>query len=390
MPRHDMNAQVLMVLESMFPTRGGGGAETQVRTLGRHLIEQGVPVSLLVPMVSYGSQIKHDRVDGIAITRIAYPKVPAIGGLILLTQLAWMLIRRRNTYTIIHAHIAGNMAAVCCLIGLLVGKPVLVKLTGMTEMVGGILDDKPSLFVRLRKFAIRRATHYQATSSQIARLMVEHGFDARRIHLIPNAVDTARFESTCRDEVRRRELCGDKSVVGIFVGRLEPEKNLELLIDGWADAFSSNVSTALLIVGAGRLMEPLKARAERLGIAQQVIFVGASDSVERYMAVADVGLLTSNAEGLSNTLLEYMASGLPVIGSRISGTEDFVDTGNTGWLFPAGDTNQFKDCLQSAAAMKQGRLAQLGQNAKRSVVSQASIAAVVGRLLNIYNAELVG
>ena len=390
MPRHDMNARVLMVLESMFPTRGGGGAETQVRTLGRHLIEQGVPVSLLVPMVGYGSQIKHDRVDGIAVTRIAYPKVPALGGLLLLAQLAWALIRQRNSYTIIHAHIAGNMAAVCCLIGWLVGKPVLVKLTGMTEMVGGILDGRPSLIVRLRQFAIRRATYYQATSSQIARLMVEHGFDAKRIHLIPNAVDTARFESTHRDEARRRELCGDKSVVGIFVGRLESEKNVELLLDGWAGAFSNDASTALLIVGAGRLMGPLKARADQLGIAQQVIFVGPSDTVERYMAIADVGLLTSNAEGLSNTLLEYMASGLPVIGSRISGTEDFVDTGSTGWLFPPGDTHQFRDCLQIAASLKQDRLAQLGQNAKRSVTSQASIAAVVGRLLNLYNAELVG
>lgn len=384
-----MKPSVMMVLESMFPTKGGGGAETQVRTLGRHLIAQGVPVALLSPMVSWGSQVADDVVDGIAVTRIAYPKLPGLGALLMLAKLAWMLFRLRKSYTIIHAHIAGNMAAVCCLMGWLLNKPVLVKLTGMTEMVGGILDPQPSLAVRLRKRAMLLATYYQATSSQIGRLMQECGFDARKIHLIPNAVDTARFESARRDESQRRELCGDKAIVGIFVGRLESEKNLELMLDGWAQAFAQQHDAALVLVGAGRLMASLKAQAERLGIASQVIFVGASDAVERYMALADFGLLTSNAEGLSNTLLEYMASGLPVIGSRISGTEDFVDTGKTGWLFTAGDTHQFKDCLR-AAAQAQGSLAELGQNARRHVVAQASIAAVVNRLLNLYTTRLVG
>jgi len=154
-------------------------------------------------------------------------------------------------------------------------------------------------------------------------------------------------------------------------------------------SFAKQQDAALVLVGAGRLMDPLKAQAERLGIGSQVIFVGASDAVERYMALADFGLLTSNAEGLSNTLLEYMASGLPVIGSRISGTEDFVASGKTGWLFTAGDTHQFKDCLH-AAAQARANLAELGQNARRHVVAQASIGAVVNRLLSLYKLQLVG
>ena len=134
------------------------------------------------------------------------------------------------------------------------------------------------------------------------------------------------------------------------------------------------------------LMSPLKALAKQLGIDRQVVFVGASDSVERYLALADMGLLTSRAEGLSNTLLEYMASGLPVIGSRISGTEDFIDAEKTGWLFPAGDVFQFKECLLAAAALPQDQRATLGQNAKRFVTSQASIDAVLNRLVHLYEA----
>jgi len=381
-----MKTRVLMVLESMFPMRSGGGVEGQVRTLGGNLVERGVSVSLLVPMVPYGKQVSTETVDGIEVTRIAYPKVAKLGTAVMLVRLALRLFRTRNTYTTIHAHVAGNMAAVCCVMGFLLRKRVLVKLTGMSEMVGGILDPRPSLMIQLRKAALRRATYYQATSSQIARMLVQSGFAAEKIHRIPNAVNTQRFESAQRDESLRRQLCGNKSLVGIFVGRLEQEKDLDILLTAWSAAFAQTLSTSLVIIGAGTMMSALKALARQLGIGQQVVFVGPSDSVERYMAMADVGLLTSRAEGLSNTLLEYMASGLPVIGSRISGTEDFVDTGKAGWLFTAGDVVQLKECLLAAAALARDQLAALGENAKRLVTSEASIAVVVNRLIRLYEA----
>ena len=376
-----------MVMESVFPTRGGGGAESQVRTLGLHLPARDVGVSVIVPMVRYGPQLENDQVDGIEVRRIAYPKWPLVGAAIMLCKLAWRLYRLRREYTFIHAHIAGNMAAVCSLMGRLLNKPVLIKLTGMTEMVGGILDPAPTFHTWLRKKAMRSATYYQATSSQIARMLVESGFSASKIRLIPNAVDTERFAVVQRNEADRRALCGERRLVGVFVGRLEAEKDLDLMLRGWAGAFRGNAAAALVLVGAGSLKAQLEQQAQDLGIADQIVFAGASQVVERFLSLADVGLLTSRAEGLSNTLLEYMASGLPVIGSRVSGTEDFVVTGKTGWLFSAGDVTQFTECLQAAASLGGGQLAGLGQNARKLVMTDASIPAVVERLVDIYSAS---
>lgn len=375
-----------MVMESVFPTPGGGGAESQVRTLGLHLPARDVGVSVIVPMVRHGPQVENDHVDGIEVRRIAYPKWPLVGAAIMLGKLAWRLYRLRREYTFIHAHIAGNMAAVCSVMGHLLNKPVLIKLTGMTEMVGGILDPEPSFHTWLKKKAMRWATYYQATSSQIARMLVESGFSEKKVRLIPNAVDTERFAALQRNDDDRRALCGDRRMVGVFVGRLEAEKDLDLMLRGWAAAFRGNAAVALVLVGAGSLKDQLAQQAKDLGIADQIVFVGASKVVERFLSLADVGLLTSRAEGLSNTLLEYMASGLPVIGSQVSGTEDFVVTGKTGWLFPAGDVAQFTTCLQSAAALEGAQLANLGQNARRLVMNDASIPAVVGRLVDIYGA----
>lgn len=383
-----MPTRVLMVLESVFPTAGGGGAESQVRTLGLHLPGRDVDVNVVVPMVRNGPQVAADAVDGIPVHRIAYPKWPLLGASIMLVRLAWLLFRRRRHFDFLHSHIAGNMSAVCCVMGRLLGKPVLVKLTGMTEMVGGILDPNPSLRTRLKKRALALATYYQATSSQIQRMLVDRGFQADKVRLIPNAVDTGRFVLADRASrtASRHALCGDCRLVAVYVGRLEAEKDLDLMLTGWASAFRGVAGVVLVMVGAGALRGHLEALALSLDIADQVLFVGPSKAVERYLAMADVGLLTSRAEGLSNTLLEYMASALPVIGSRVSGTEDFVITGRTGWLFEAGNVVEFQRSLEAAAALPGDALAALGDNARAFVVDQASIAAVVNRLVALYTA----
>jgi L-malate glycosyltransferase len=382
-----MQTRVLMVLESVFPTPGGGGAESQVRTLGLHLPQRGVAVSVLVPMVGYGPQVQRDRVDGIEVWRIAYPKLRSVGAAVMLVKLAWRLFRLRGDYDFIHAHIAGNMAAVSCVMGRLLGKPVLIKLTGMTEMVGGILDPQAGWTGWVKRHLMRGADFYQATSSQIARMLVEAGFDAGKVHRIPNAVDTARFATLARNPDDRAAVCGQRRLVGVYVGRLEAEKDLELMLRGWAGAFQGRDDVALVLVGSGSRRPALEALAAELGIAGQVVFAGPTKTVERFLAIADIGLLTSRAEGLSNTLLEYMASGLPVIGSRVSGTEDFVIDGRTGWLFPAGDVAQLRVALQQAGKLGAEALRGLGENARQLVTADASNAAVIGRLLELYGHE---
>ena len=107
--------------------------------------------------------------------------------------------------------------------------------------------------------------------------------------------------------------------------------------------------------------------------------------VERYLAVADFGVLTSLHEGLSNTLLEYMAAGLPVLGSQVSGTEDFVITGRTGWLFPPADVRAFARCLSETAEADIEELHRRGREARALVDERASIRSVVGQLERAYD-----
>jgi glycosyltransferase involved in cell wall biosynthesis len=380
----DHPTSILMVMESVFPSPGGGGAESQVRTLGIELFKRGYITQLVVPMVSEGPELEHEFLEGLAVTRLPYPKIPLIGAAWMLVSLAWLLVRRRAEYQVIHAHIAGNMAAVCAVMGKLLRRPVLVKLTGMTEMKGGILDPRSRITVRWRRHWLRLGSVFQATSERIARSLADSGFARHKVITLPNAVDTQRFDPPQLNAGLREALVPGKSLVGIYVGRLEREKGLELLLSAWAAQFAGRTDTALLLVGTGSLQSPLQQLCERQQIANQVKFLGPCADVERYLAVADVGLLASEFEGLSNALLEYMASGLPVVGSRVSGTEDWVVNGQTGWIFAPGDEAGLRAALASVAQAGSQELRRLGRTARMKIEREASVDVVVRSLCDTY------
>lgn len=390
--RHDARSpSVLMVIEGVFPTYGGGGAESQLRTLCRHLQPRGVEVRVCAPVYEWFPVSLWSEIDGTPIDRLHYPKWPLVGALILLAKLAWHLWRRRGHYDIVHAHIGGNMSAVCSLMGRLLGKPVLVKLTGMTEMVGGMLDPQAGLGARVRRWALKRATKIQAISQRIAMQLLDAGFDSRRVMYLPNAVDVSRFENggQASEPVPEELAAGlagleDKQFVALFAGRLVAAKDLDLLVRGWAAAFAGRDDAVLLLAGRGQLGPELLALAESLGAAGSVRVLGPVEHMEHVLPLAHVGILTSRAEGLSNSLLEYMASSLPVLGSRVSGNEDFIVPGETGWLFEPGDEEGLTTALRDAGSRPPQELRRLGQKARQMVVTRASVGVVLDRLCEFY------
>lgn len=377
---------ILIVLESTFPVRGGGGAESQVMTLGRRLLAYGFRVEVVVPRLPHGPRGLRDNIHGLAVTRIAYPSVRLLGGVVLLGRLAMLLLRRRREYAVIHAHIANGMAAVASVAGFIASKRVVVKITGMTEMRGGVLDVEPSLLTRLKKRALMRADCVQATSARIAALAVARGFEPDRVLRVPNGVEVKRFDAA-RDVALRARLCGDAVFVALIVGRLAPEKDHALLLRAWARAFAGRGDVSLILVGDGPLRSVLAQLAAELQIGAQVVFAGNAEDVAPFIAIADVGLLTSLAEGLSNALLEYMAGRLPVIGSRVSGTEDFVVAGQTGWLFEPGDEDELTRCLADAAARAGDGLHEMGARARTKIEAVASVDAVTRTLIGHYGLQ---
>ena len=99
---------------------------------------------------------------------------------------------------------------------------------------------------------------------------------------------------------------------------------------------------------------------------------------------ADVGVLPSRIEGLSNTLLECMSSGMPVVATRISGNEDFVRPGDNGWLCEPGDQQGLAACLASAMLLPVAEFGAMGDRARRCVEQKAGLDVVLDQLLGLY------
>jgi len=369
--------RVLMLLESSFTMKGGGGAESQVRTISRHLRRLGHRVAIVTPLLPWGPPQTAQRCFGLPIGRISYPRVPVVGGVIMGARLTALLLGRGRSYDAWHVHIGHHMAALACVLGRALDKPVVVKFSGSWEFESGALRPTRSPIDWFRRLALKQATCIQAISTRIAGEIERRGFSRDRILVLPNAVDTSRFK------LRPPRKPGGPFTV-VFVGRLVQEKDLPTLMDAWAEAFKGRTDVHLRLVGGGPLEETLKAQAERLGIMGQLEFIGHSDKVEELLADADIGVLPSRFEGLSNTMLEFMACGLPTIASRVSGSEDFIETGRNGWLVPVSDVGALRDALREASTLPADRLVALGRQARADVESRASLDRVVGQLMELY------
>lgn len=371
--------RILMVIESCYPAPRGGGAEAQVRTLARGLRARGQRVTILAPRVAHGPQASVSRVDGAAVCRLRFPRVPLLGGPILWLRTAAFLYARRHRYDAWHAHIAHHMAAICAVMGRWLDKRVLIKVSGWWELEKGTLSPHTGPVDALARRALLHTESWQAISQRIARMLEARGIPATRIVDLPNAVDTARFSGITRDP--------EAPVRFVFIGRLEAEKDLHGLLDAFARIAPLHPQASLLLVGTGRLEHPLKKEVAQQGLQARVTFAGHRDDIEIPLAEGNVGVLCSRIEGLSNTLLESMASGLPMVASRISGNEDFVHPGKNGWLFEPGDRAELSECLAAAASMDAATRAAMSEAARATVRCKAGLEQVLNRLLHLYRGE---
>ncbi|MCK7593985.1 glycosyltransferase [Pseudomarimonas salicorniae] len=385
MPEQDVSAtgrplSLLLLLEAHFPSMGG--AERQLETLAGGLVERGHQVTVVLPRLDAAHPAGAGEHAGLTLWRIGYPRIPLLGSLLLQLRLALLLWRWRGRYDAIHVHIAHNMGAVAALVGHLLGKPVVLKFSGWWEAEQGCLRRGAGPLPALARVLLRRASAVQAISRRIGQDLVAAGFDPVRIHWTPNGVRTARFEALPRP---RPITDGIRRVV--FVGRLVPEKSLDAVLEAWQRAGMAAAGWRLRLVGGGPEEAVLRAQAERLGIGQSLEWVGPSQDVPRHLAEADAGILASRTEGLSNTLLEYMAAGLPVVATRISGSEDFVEPGRNGWLCAPGDVDGLAACLADCAAQSDQARAVLGANARADLLTRAALPAVIDALLPLYRGQ---
>jgi UDP-glucose:(heptosyl)LPS alpha-1,3-glucosyltransferase len=188
------------------------------------------------------------------------------------------------------------------------------------------------------------------------------GLPPERCAVIPHGVEAGRFElsrrPSCRAEVRGRHGLREGDLVAVSVGSNFTLKGLAHLLRALARcAARGGPRMRLLVVGRGR-EAPFRRLAERLGVAGQVVFVGASDRVADYLLAADLFVLPSIYETFGLSVLEAMAAGLPVVVSAACGASELVEEGASGFVLeePADSDTFAARLLALSDAELRGRL----------------------------------
>lgn len=210
-----------------------------------------------------------------------------------------------------------------------------------------------------------------------------------KVQCVPNGVDLSRFGAHGARERIRRELgiTSDQIVVG-SVGRHDPVKDYRSLIKAFAAMRAAN-HVRLLLCGDGPSNLELRALARELAVDDRVIFTGFRDDVPDVLAAMDVFVLPSVTEGMSNAILEAMASGLPCIATRVGGNGELVSHGVNGLLVPTGSPDKLHDAIRHLVDDDAARL-RMGRAGRHRSETRFSLDGMVARYEDLYEGLILG
>lgn len=310
-----------------------------------------------IPVVSLGRQPGFHPSLGLAVARLA----------------------RRRGIDVIHCHhyspyVYGLLASLAA--------PVRLVFTEHGRLSAGAPSRKRRI---VNPLLARLGGRVCAVSADLQRHMTAEGFPAGRVGVIYNGIDPGPRPDAARRSAARRRLGvpQDACVIGT-VGRLDPVKQLTLMLQAHAQVVARHPHAHAVIVGEGPERACLEAAAARLGVTRAVTFAGYRADVRDVMPAFDVYLNCSTYEGVSLTILEAMAAGVPVVATPVGGNPEVVIDGETGCLVP-GSPRALADAVVGLL-LDPARRRVMGQAGRWRVHTHFSIARMVEAYAALYRA----
>ncbi len=287
---------------------------------------------------------------------------------------------RRTRPAIVHTH-TSKAGFVGRLAAWLARVPVVIHQPHGHVFYGYWNRPRTAMFVALERLAAHWTdTIVTLTQREVAEHLQRRIGRPEQFVVVPSGVPTrvVRASAPSRAEARARLRLSPEAYVIAGVGRLVPVKGFDLLVTALAEVAARVPSTHLLLIGSGAEHDALQARASALGVADRLHITGAVTDVTSCLAGADVLAAPSRNEGMGRVLVEAMALGLPVVGTRVGGIADVV-TAECGLLVPPEDASALADALADLG-LDAARRAKLGAAARpRAEAFSTTVAATAMR-----------
>jgi sugar transferase (PEP-CTERM/EpsH1 system associated) len=211
----------------------------------------------------------------------------------------------------------------------------------------------------------------------------------RKIRQIHNGVDSQRFSvPDVKPALPVKGFSGDGRIVVGTVGRLQEVKDQLTLVRAFTRLLQCNPyyrdRLRLTIVGDGPMRAEVEALVQQEGVTEQVWIAGARNDIPMLMQSMDIFVLPSKAEGISNTILEAMATGLPVVATSVGGNPELVVDGVTGTLAPPQDAASMAQAIEQYLLQPQ-LMHKHGQAGRKRIEMEFSMEAMVNKYMAVYD-----
>ncbi len=243
----------------------------------------------------------------------------------------------------------------------------------------------------LKRFELERADAVTAVCGAIASMLVEdYGVSRDRVRVVPNGAETPDEgqEQAPARAWRERFHASLIRPLWVVAGRLESQKGHGVLFDALAEVWKRGLDFTLAVAGDGALRGALEQRAQELGLAQKIRFLGQLEDVGPLFAAADAVVLPSLWEGMPLALLEAMARARPIVATTVGGIPEVIVHGEHGQLVPPNDAIAMADALE-LYHRRTDRATLLGRAGAERVLSEYTWQAVVEGFEAVYD-EVLG
>lgn len=230
------------------------------------------------------------------------------------------------------------------------------------------------IYNRVEATLLKLCTAVVVVADQMLERVTRAGVDRKKVAVIGNGVDTERFAPQ------------ESSAAGLTlltVARLTPEKGIDVLIRAFAAASAEVQGLRLRIAGAGPLRGELEALARQQGVSESIEFLGFVSSPEKLYADATCYVCASYTEGMPLSVLEAMASGLPIIATAVGSLPDIVGGCRVGCLVPPGDAERLAAAITEQAGSPELR-AEQGRRSARCARERYSLATQAGAYARLF------
>ncbi|MFB6098415.1 MAG: N-acetyl-alpha-D-glucosaminyl L-malate synthase BshA [Salinibacter sp.] len=219
--------------------------------------------------------------------------------------------------------------------------PVLTTLHG-TDIT--LIGQDPS-FEPVVTWSINESNGVTAVSDYLRQETYDQFGVSKEIEVIPNFIDTDRFVRQDKEHFKQA-LCPNGEKVIVHISNFRPVKNAQQVVEVFHRLQNGTSNVKLLLVGDGPDRVPTERKARELGVYDDVRFLGKQDPVEEILSIADVFLMPSGSETFGLAALEAMACEVPVVATDVGGLPELIVHGETGYLCPVDDVEEFTECTR--------------------------------------------